>query len=60
MTPPKVPETPYPRSSVMISKIFGAPLGGTMLAGHHGLEFLGVEADLATERRRRIWKGVCS
>src|SRR5947209_3383068 len=38
MTPPKVLLTPYPWSSVMMSKILGAPLGGTMVGGHHGLD----------------------
>src|SRR5450755_688835 len=40
MTPPKVPLTPYPWSSVMMSRTLGAPLGGTMVGGHHGLESL--------------------
>src|SRR5271170_3525706 len=35
MTPPKVPGTPYPWSSVMIRRMLGAPLGGTMRGGHH-------------------------
>src|SRR5262252_4028620 len=38
MTPPKVLQTPYPWSSVIISKTFGAPFGGTTRGGHHGLE----------------------
>src|SRR6186713_2855008 len=38
MTPPKVPDTPYPWSSVMISKTLGAPLGGTTLGGQYGLD----------------------
>src|SRR5664279_4764344 len=40
MTPPKVPGTPYPWSSVMMSSTFGAPLGGTTRGGHHGVESL--------------------
>src|SRR5271167_972266 len=40
MTPPKVLGTPYPWSSVMMSRTFGAPLGGTMRGGHHGVESL--------------------
>src|SRR5882724_7233303 len=35
MTPPNVPLTPYPWSSVMISRMLGAPLGGTTFGGHH-------------------------
>src|SRR6266436_6086868 len=38
MTPPKVPLTPYPWSSVMMRRMLGAPLGGTTVGGHHGLE----------------------
>src|ERR1019366_2475405 len=38
MTPPKVPGTPYPWSSVMMRSTLGAPLGGTTRGGHHGLE----------------------
>src|SRR5271167_4414514 len=40
MTPPKVPETPYPWSSVMMRRMLGAPLGGTTRGGHHGVESL--------------------
>src|SRR5271167_3950429 len=40
MTPPKVLGTPYPWSSVMMSRTLGAPLGGTMRGGHHGVESL--------------------
>src|SRR4029077_21236356 len=40
MTPPKVLQTPYPWSSVMIRRMLGAPLGGTTVGGHHGLESL--------------------
>src|SRR5271154_1385714 len=38
MTPPNVPLTPYPWSSVMMSRTFGAPLGGTIRGGHQGVE----------------------
>src|SRR6266436_201657 len=40
MTPPKVPETPYPWSSVMMRSTLGAPFGGTMRGGHQGFESL--------------------
>src|SRR5262245_37036155 len=40
MTPPNVPETPYPWSSVMISRMLGAPLGGTTCGGQYGLDLL--------------------
>src|SRR5437899_6793826 len=40
MTPPKVPETPYPWSSVMMRSTLGAPLGGTTRGGHQGVESL--------------------
>src|SRR5271154_459683 len=40
ITPPKVPDTPYPWSSVMMSRILGAPLGGTIRGAHQGLESL--------------------
>ena len=38
MTPPKVPDTPYPWSSVMISSTLGAPFGGTMRGGQYDFE----------------------
>src|SRR5258705_9678747 len=38
MTPPKVPLTPYPWSSVMISSTLGAPLDGTTRGGNQVLE----------------------
>ena len=38
ITPPKVPATPYPASSVIINKTFGAPVGGTILGFQYGLE----------------------
>src|SRR6058998_2217191 len=40
MTPPKVPLTPYPWSSVMINSTLGAPLGGTTRGGHQVFESL--------------------
>src|SRR5271156_2604855 len=40
ITPPNVPETPYPWSSVMMRSTLGAPLGGTILGGHQGVESL--------------------
>jgi hypothetical protein len=39
MTPPKVLGTPKPESSVMMRRTFGAPLGGTTAAGHHGFDW---------------------
>src|SRR4029453_16707663 len=42
ITPPKVLQTPYPWSSVMISRMLGAPLGGTTVGGHHDLESVAV------------------
>src|SRR5215472_3584628 len=38
ITPPNVLETPKPVSSVMISRTFGAPLGGTTRAGQYGVD----------------------
>src|ERR1035438_3440278 len=38
ITPPKVLGAPKPTSSVMMSRILGAPLGGTTRAGHAGLD----------------------
>src|SRR5271169_3062511 len=38
MTPPKVDGAPNPTSSVRISKMFGAPFGGTTRAGQAGFE----------------------
>src|SRR5262249_11938446 len=35
MTPPNVLGTPKPASSVMINKMLGASLGGTIRGGHH-------------------------
>src|SRR6185295_15089219 len=37
-TPPKVPGAPKPQSSVMITRTFGAPFGGTMRGGHHAFD----------------------
>src|SRR6266480_466303 len=39
MTPPKVLGTPNPESSVMMSRMLGACLGGTMRGAHQGLDF---------------------
>jgi len=38
ITPPNVLETPNPVSSVMISRMFGASLGGTTRAGQYGVD----------------------
>ena len=38
MTPPKVLGAPKPWSSVMINNTLGAPLGGTTVGGHQGLD----------------------
>jgi hypothetical protein len=38
MTPPKVPGTPNPASSVMMSRTLGASLGGTMRGAHQGFD----------------------
>src|SRR5208282_4055841 len=38
ITPPNVLVTPKPASSVMISKTFGAPLGGTIRGSQHGFD----------------------
>src|SRR5712691_7125408 len=38
MTPPNVLGTPKPESSVMMSRILGAFLGGTMRGAHHALD----------------------
>ena len=43
-----------PTSSVMISRMFGAPFGGTMRAGQYGFDCSGVGVDLASERLRRV------
>src|ERR1039457_162114 len=39
MTPPKVLGTPKPESSVMMSRTFGAPLGGTTRGAHQGVDW---------------------
>src|SRR6516165_3617359 len=36
--PPKVLDTPKPVSSLMMSRMFGAPLGGTTRAGQYGVD----------------------
>src|SRR5260370_33687590 len=38
MTPPNVLGTPKPESSVMMSKMLGAPLGGTMRGAHQAFD----------------------
>jgi hypothetical protein len=38
MTPPNVLGAPNPWSSVMIRSTLGAPFGGTMRGGHHGVD----------------------
>ena len=38
ITPPNVLGEPKPQSSVMMSKMLGASLGGTTVGGHHGFE----------------------
>lgn len=35
MTPPNVPLTPYPASSIIINNMLGAPFSGTTRGGHH-------------------------
>src|SRR6516225_9353848 len=50
MTPPKVDGAPKPTSSVIMSRTFGAPLGGTTRAGHAGF-------DCAALRLISPWKG---
>src|SRR6266436_3881723 len=57
MTPPKVPLTPYPWSSVMISRMLGAPLGGTTRGGQYGLE--SVAASLITPPNGIGGGGIC-
>src|SRR6266581_7736332 len=39
MTPPNVLGTPKPESSVMMSKMLGACLGGTMRGAHHAFDW---------------------
>ena len=39
MTPPNVPGTPKPASSVMMSRMFGACLGGTTRGAHQALDW---------------------
>ena len=53
MTPPKVPETPYPWSSVMISSTLGAPFGRhDASAASTGLESVAIFFNHAAERQR--------
>jgi hypothetical protein len=53
ITPPKVLGAAKPTSSVIISRIFGAPLGGTTRAGHAGLEHVKLNITLKFPRRSR-------
>jgi hypothetical protein len=39
ITPPKVEGAEKPTSSVMINRMFGAPLGGTTSAGQYGFDW---------------------
>src|SRR5271166_3579962 len=39
ITPPKVEGAPKPTSSVMISRMLGAPAGGTIRGGHHDFDW---------------------
>src|SRR5438093_13519669 len=39
MTPPNVLGTPKPESSVMMSRMLGACLGGTTRGAHHGFDW---------------------
>ena len=38
-TPPKVLGSPKPWSSVMMSRMLGAPVGGTIRGAHQGVDF---------------------
>src|SRR5512137_1109498 len=38
MTPPKVLGTPNPASSVIMSRMLGAPFGGTTRGAHHAFD----------------------
>src|SRR5271166_6122719 len=40
ITPPKVDGAPKPTSSVMISRMLGAPAGGTIRGGHHDFDWV--------------------
>jgi hypothetical protein len=40
ITPPKVDGAPKPTSSVMISRMFGAPFGGTTSSGQYGFDWV--------------------
>src|ERR1022692_1441982 len=46
MTPPKVLGTPKPESSVMMSRTFGAPLGGTTRGAHQGVDWAALRSIL--------------
>src|SRR5512132_1806835 len=52
ITPPKVDGAEKPTSSVMINRMFGAPLGGTVSAGQYGFDCaaLGLISPLNTGR----------
>ncbi len=52
MTPPKVLGMPKPASSVMISRMLGASLGGTTVGGHQGVDCKRVILDHPAELRR--------
>src|SRR5271165_6018790 len=56
-TPPKVLGTPKPSSSVMISKTFGAPFGGTMRGAHQGVDSEALS--LMTPPKGRLGGGSC-
>src|SRR4029434_8520482 len=55
ITPPNVLGAPKPWSSVMMSKTFGAPFGGTTRGAHQG-GFRGLLPDHATEFWVGRWK----
>jgi hypothetical protein len=46
MTPPKVLGAAKPTSSVMMSRMLGAPLGGTTRGGHQGLDWAALRSIL--------------
>src|SRR5271166_1121333 len=53
ITPPNVLETPKPVSSVMIRRMFGAPLRGTTRAGQYGVDCAALRSILP----RNCWGG---
>src|SRR5262245_18326199 len=57
ITPPNVLETPKPVSSVMISRTFGAPLGGTTRGGHQAFDWAAFS--LMTPPKRGSGGGSC-